>query len=166
MSLQSFTLREELFFANLVPFVNVLLLALLLTVLLQVPIHWSFIGSFGGYFAYILFQAISAEVSTAVFSISIEDIKASPIKGYIFQVIVSMLAFLICHYCYSRGWGYGTKFKKRFKYEPIVVAVVIVVATLTFGILLIRQQVILDLIVVAVAMVFFIVILLKKELSK
>lgn len=165
MSLQSFMLREELALADLVPFIHALLIALLLTVILQVPFHWSVLGTFGGYFLYILLQASVAELSGTLFGLSIEDIKDSPSKGYAFQIIVAMIAYFACKFLYSRGIGFATNFKKRFKYESVIVAAAIVSATLLFGVLLLKQEVLLDLIVVAVAMVFFLIILIKKELS-
>ncbi|MFC5649874.1 hypothetical protein ACFPYJ_12215 [Paenibacillus solisilvae] len=165
MSLQSFFLREELSnLSDLVPFLNALILALLLTIFLEVPFHWSLIGSFVGYFLYILLQAGISELSFGF--LSVQELHSDPVKGYMFQIIVSVIAFLICKFLFSRGIGLATNFKKRLKGEPIIVGIAIILATCLFGIMLIKHEVLLDLVLVSVAMVFFLVILIKKEVSK
>jgi len=164
MSLQSFLLREELDLTNLVPFINTLLIALLLTAVLQIPFHWSVMGVLGGYFIYITLQYVVVEASFGFFTT--ENLKGNHVRGYIFQIVISTIAYLASKFLYSRGIGIATDFKKRIKGEKAIVTFAITLAILLFGFVLVKKDIILDLILVAGAMGFFLYILIKKEVAK
>jgi len=164
MALQSFFFRVESL-DNLVPFVNSIIIALLLTSVLSVPIQWGLFAAIGGYMTSVILQAIIIQISFGAFAL--ETIKDSPWRGYLLQFIFSAIAIWLSKYLYSRGIGFSFDFeKKRFKWERAIVISLIVITLAVFGIILYIQNVLVVLVVMSIAMAFFLTLMVKKEVGK
>ncbi|AJY73675.1 hypothetical protein [Paenibacillus beijingensis] len=164
MDLQSFLLREELSLSNFVPIVNVFLISLLLTVILRVPIQWSFFVSVVGYIGYVLLQVAIVGLSFGWLSIS--EVQHNHIRGYILQAVTALIAYLLSRFLYSRGLGFSFDFDdKRLKWEQAIIYVSIPVVLIAFGLMLYEKEVFLDFLVLTAAMAFFLYYSIRKEKS-
>lgn len=165
MDLQSFILREELSLSNFVPLINAFLIALLLTTVLRVPIHWGFFVSLGGYIGYIIIQALVVELSFGL--LSIERAHDNLIIGYFIQTISALIAFYLSHFLYARGIGFSFDFEKqRLRWEKQIVIAIIFLSFFLFGFILYKKEVLLDLLVLSVALSFFLFFSFRKEMIR
>ncbi|KKC49555.1 hypothetical protein VE23_24985 [Paenibacillus sp. D9] len=162
MSLQSYFLREELSLSFLAPMLYVLLIMLLLNLVLLVPIHWSLFVATVGYFGYALIQLLVMILSFGW--ISVDEISEHIYKGYILQLISSVIAFGLARFLYNRGLGFSFDFEsKRLKSERIITHFLIPILVIAFGYFLYQKDLIIIFLLLAIAIGFLLRYSIMKE---
>ncbi|AIQ29402.1 hypothetical protein P40081_15540 [Paenibacillus sp. FSL P4-0081] len=162
MDLQSFVLREELSLSPLVPLINIFLFTLLLKTVVRVPIIWSIIISITGYFLMVLIQVGIVNLSFGL--LTVDEIHASPVRGYLLQVLSGVIGIAILKIYNFFGGGFDFEFEKlKFKSETVIVYLMIIGTLLSSAILLSRNNSFLDVIFISIAVLFFLFYATRKE---
>lgn len=165
MALQSYLLRETLPLTDLVPFINAILISLLLTTVLLVPIHWSMFVALCGYVSFVVLQALLIEISFGW--LEIEQLRVYPYKGYLLQLVTASLAILLARALYSRGYGFAFDFEaKRLKWEKGIVITMILATLGSFVFVFKANAAIIHLAVLSLAMAVFLYFSFKREATR
>ncbi len=162
MNIISFFLRDVLDVGFVSPIINIVFIALLFCIFVKASAIWSFLISTGGMVVFVIIQSLIIAASFGALSIS--EIDASPMRGYILQSITGCVVFTISHFMYKFGYGLTFEFEKfRFKWERLLILTVLTVLTVAFAILFYNKEIYINILFLLLALAFFIYFTFKKE---
>ncbi|QTH44986.1 hypothetical protein J4772_11615 [Cohnella sp. LGH] len=164
MNTLSFILRDEAGLASLSPVVNLLLLAIFVTIFVRVPLVWSFIMSIIGYAFSVLLQALIIVLSLGALSIAATD--ESLDKGYLLQTITGAILFVLSYLSYKFGLGFAFNFERlRFKSERLLILTLIVAMGISVGFLFYYKIIYIIILTLLFMLLFFVYYAAQKEVE-
>lgn len=159
-NVQSFILRNELSLAYLAPLISMFVFMFLFATVIKLPVLWSAVSTILGFALYGLIQTIYVVVLFG----SIEAAQTSGVDAYILQFVSAGTGFLISWLLYRLGIGFAFDFERlRFKFEHIVLTILIVVVLLGVTSLFYYNKAWINIIFFAVTFSVFIYYSIKTE---
>ncbi|UNK20178.1 hypothetical protein MNQ98_09275 [Paenibacillus sp. N3/727] len=161
-NLQSFILRNELSLAFVAPLITIVIFIFLFTTVIKVPVLWSATCTILGYVLYALIQTVYV---MALFE-SVEEVQTPGIDAYVLQLISGATALLLSWLMYRFGIGFSFDFEKlRFKFEHIVMTVLIVTVLLLVSVVFYYNRIWINIIFFATTFGLFIYYMIRTEES-
>ncbi|WP_143191971.1 hypothetical protein [Paenibacillus helianthi] len=163
INLQSYILRNELSLAYLVPLITVLIFIFFFSVVVKIPLVWSWITTILGYAIYALLQT---GLAFLLFG-SIDAAQASLSNGYLLQFSSGLISVILSIWLYKIGWGFKFDFERlRFKFEDILIIVLIVVFLGLLSVIVYFEQLFILIAFFAVTVIFLLYYAVSKERGK
>lgn len=160
MNLQSYFLRNDLSMANVAPVISIILFTIFFTTIVKLPLIFSLLATIAGYAIF----AVTQTCIVLMFFGSIGAIDSSLSNGYLLQVISAIVLIVGAYFLYHMGKGFNFEFEKlRFKFEDVVLTVIIVGFLLGISTLLYYKEIYMNILVFFLLTMFFLHYSFKRE---
>lgn len=160
INLQSYVLRNEFSLAYLVPLLTLCIFTFLFSVVVKIPLVWSFVTTIFGYAIYAFLQV---GLVILLFG-SITTAQSSTSNGYLLQFASGSITILLSILLYKIGWGFKFDFEKlRFKFEDMLVIVSIIVFLVLMTIIFYYNQLFMLILFFVTTIVFLLYYAVWKE---
>ncbi|KGE19199.1 hypothetical protein [Paenibacillus wynnii] len=163
VNLQSYVLRNEFSLAYLVPIIGILIFIFLFAVIVKIPLVWSMISTILGY---AIFGIMQTGLAILLFG-SIAGAMSTTSNGYLLQFASGLITSLLAWFIFKIGWGFKFDFERlRFRFEDILVIVLISVFLVFISVILYYNQIFIDIIFFVSTVVFLLYYAIWKEMGK
>ena len=134
-------LIRETDLSGLAPIASILFLIISISILVRIPLFWSFVMGLLSYVLYSAFQYGIVFIYDGLGLITLEDLKQSKLIGSIVPLTSAVITIIASTLLYKKGYGFMSRFEKlRFRGEKVVVTLILVASTLSFIIIYYNQN--------------------------
>ncbi|MEK3673492.1 hypothetical protein [Paenibacillus sp. FSL R10-2771] len=133
VNLQSYILRNDFALGNFMPIITIFFFVLFFAIIVRMPLVFSVIATISGY---VIFGVVQCLLALLLFG-SLEEARATLANGYVLQASTGILIMALSWLGFRLGYGFTFDMNRlRFKFEDIMVVLLIAVFLVTVSIVL------------------------------
>lgn len=160
INLQNYLTRMEAQdYAFIAPVINLLITILFMSTIVRIPLFWSALMCIVSSTGYLSIQTLFISIL-----FTLDEVQASPEKGYLIQFISAAVVLTVARQLYKRGYGFSFDFNRlRLKRENILLIILIFSSIVLLALMMYKLDLFLGLFGFMTTLFLFLFYSFKKE---